>query len=155
MTAPICQRCGKSLWLHAEMDYTGETDIAVCEGFMKEKEIELLPCPFCGYAKPRLGWICEATDQDDFDFGDYPAQPPRHADWIIECECRFETGGYSTPQVVADLWNTRTATAREARLVEAGRKIIEHYARRTHLTSQGDECTVAKTYLTALEGESR
>jgi hypothetical protein len=41
MTDPTCQRCGKSLWLHAELDYTGETDIAVCEGFMKEKEIEL------------------------------------------------------------------------------------------------------------------
>jgi hypothetical protein len=41
MTTPTCQRCGKSLWLHAEMDYTGETDIAVCGGFMKEKEIEL------------------------------------------------------------------------------------------------------------------
>lgn len=37
MTDPTCQRCGKSLWLHAEMDYTGETDIAVCEGDMKTK----------------------------------------------------------------------------------------------------------------------
>ena len=39
--------------------------------------------------------------------------------------------------------------------VEAANEVIGHYARRTHLTSQGDECTIAKTYLAALEGEAQ
>ena len=90
------------------MDYTGETDIAVCGGDMKDKEIELLPCPFCG------GTAIIFYDRDLCHY---------------ECtRCNGRTNERARDQTIAaQYWNTRTATAREARLVEA----LEHYANPT------------------------
>ena len=61
-------------------------------------------------------------------------------------------------QAIGSLTEREQLTAENDRLkkkVEAANEVIGHYARRTHLTSQGDECTIAKTYLAALEGEAQ
>lgn len=74
---------------------------------MKEKEIELLPCPFCdGEAEMFEPIQSNAVNVTSF----------------VRCSsdsCEIKTDLYNTTKEAINKWNTRTTTAREARLVEA------------------------------------